>query len=100
MFIIFSVNPYEVEPKYNEAIKNARIASYKQSGLESQVTNLANTTGSKVNQWLYKNNLKSVSQVVTVSAPIIIKKEISFQYNNVMFVGNSNKKQLTWTVSF
>lgn len=100
LFIFLSVNPYEIDRKYDSAINNAKIAAYKQSGLEEEVTQFTNTTGQKVNKWLKQNNLQTVSTVITFAAPVIVKKEVTFQTNNLMFTGNANKKQLTWTLSF
>lgn len=100
MFIVLSINPYEVDSKYNNAIANAKIASYKQSGLENEFNKIKDVTGKKVYKWLKDSHLQKTAAVATFAIPVIINKEVTITVNNFHLKANNNSKQLVWGIAF
>lgn len=100
VYLFLSINAYNISPKYNAAINNARIAAFKQSGLEKEVATVKHAASKKTSKWMKDNNLQAVASVSAFVVPVIYNKEITISVKNFNVKVNNNKQELIWTVSF
>lgn len=100
MFLLLSINPVDIGPKYGPAIDSAKTASYKQSGLETDVNNFKNISGKKATKWVKDNGFAGLVAAGAFIVPVVTKRELELHSHNFIFKGSANKKQLTWSIQF
>lgn len=83
-----------VDTKYEQAVKVAIQAAYKQSGYEDKVNTVKNVTTSK-----FKKLFPLATSVLTL-VPIIMYKKVEFRTGNITVTATEDKKEIVWIKSF
>ena len=91
---------YAVAGKYDEAVKYATTAALRQSGLEADYLKARGVAKTKVVKFVQENRLETPFTVISVAAPILLKKQIKVRTKGFVFKGNESEVSLTWQLGF
>lgn len=100
LLVYITVNTYPYDVKYNDAVKTATEASYKQSGAEADFLRVKNSATDKSNIWLRNNGLAPIASVGAAVVPVILYRKIRVKERNIIFEGYKDKVSATWTLQF
>jgi len=100
IYLLLTLSNTLAASKYDQAIRTATDAAFKQSGYEADFSKVKDASKRIVMKWATDNGLKTTVAAIGFIIPVAYNKKIRFRTGNVVFRGEKNKAEATWTIQF